>query len=153
MTIFRIWQSKSCEKLYMQRYWSQPLFSPDDMRDSHQIIISDMCEMIGRQPIWFDENNIVTIINSLYFPFDCVFKYYSFIYLTWRTESKHIIPLSLFPCPCSLLKFFKYFFGCLISPERIITVDTGSYFSLCLLFTDSIQFFCRHPTWICQSIF
>ena len=71
----------------MKRYRCQPFLRSDDMRDSHQVIIGDMREMIGRQAIGFDENDIVVIIYHIHFPSDDVVENDSFGQISRRTES------------------------------------------------------------------
>ena len=53
------------------------------MGDPHQMIISDMCKMISRKTVSFNEYDIDVIIHRLDLAFDNIRIHYPFLGISW----------------------------------------------------------------------
>lgn len=125
---------------------SQPLLPSNHSRSSHQSIIYQMCKMISRQSISFDQDNIIIVVYHIDLSSEQVRKgnFFARISMTPQPQNRESLPL--------FLKFLQKFIWTCISPLRILPIDSWNELICGLHFSDFIEFFLGHSAWICKSL-
>ena len=131
MSILGHLEAASLEKLNMERHGRNPLVTSYNMSRSHKMVVNGMCEMIGRNSVRLEKNNVLYILGHFNLALYHVVKLDSVICLSGGAKSQSIGAASL----DFLLLLFKSEVAALCPfAEVALNIRSGFF----LLGTDSV---------------
>ena len=114
MHIFRQFEAEIAEKLNMLRKARKPFFPADYVRRTHKVVIDCVSEMICRNTVGFEENEVLVVFRNLHIAlykvgkFDLLFGVAVRKYAENKRHSRFEICFNLFDGKVSSRKHFRF---------------------------------------------